>query len=705
MMEWYKNQWRRNLVDMHIEEWNDEFLSKFDPDEYVRLLKLGNIGAPMLYLQSHVGLCYWPTKSGKMHNAFVGKEDAMKQVERKCHEAGMNVIAYYSLIYNNWAHEHHPDWRMVDVAGRHSRTYGNRYGLCCPNNQDYRAFTERQIEEFCAYFDFEGIFMDMLFWPMVCQCDSCKARWRREVGGELPTRVDWKDARWRTFVRKRYEWMGEYAQWATATLHKYKPGVSVEHQYSTLVQDWIRGVNENITLASTYAGGDLYGGIAQQSFACKAYYGVTRNQPFEYMTSRCYPALNEHTTNKTLDQLRISVMMTYLHHGACLLIDAIDPIGTMDEAVYRNIGEVFRETQPYEKWLSWGEQAFDVALYFDLNGKYDPEEAPYNCDEVDRHPRAIPSLEAALGAARSLQTHHISYGVVNNYLFDRYRKSQVLVLSDVPDFESDKVPDVLSFVREGGSLYLSGHSSPELLKEIFGLEYQGQTRESITYVSPTEAGAPFMEGCFTASHPLVMFESQAVVSGTPNGTVLGTMTLPYTVPNTHSWCTAPFTDESGTLPPEVLRFASIHSNPPGRFTDRPAMVCAQYGKGRAVWSALPIERADRQQHSEIFARILRMLCAKPLRFEMDGPECVEAVLFDAPEHGAKVMGLINLQEGFHVQPVYGFNVSVACSAKPGKVYRLPDEAPMDFEWKDGKAVIRFDRLDFYTMFVIEADKG
>ncbi len=219
-----------------------------------------------------------------MHRGFTGREDAMKQVERKCHEAGMNVIAYYSLIYN-WAHEKHPEWRMVDVEGRHSRSYGNRYGLCCPNNQEYRAFTERQIQEFCEYFDFEGIFIYMLFWPMVCQCDSCKARWAQEVGGELPRIVDWKDSRWRTFARKRCEWMGDFANWATATIHKYKPGVSVEHQYSTLVQDWIRGVNENITIASTYAGGDLYGGIAQQSFACKAYYGITENQPFEYMTS------------------------------------------------------------------------------------------------------------------------------------------------------------------------------------------------------------------------------------------------------------------------------------------------------------------------------------------------------------------------------------------------------------------------------------
>ena len=93
---------------MHIEDWNDEFLSQFDPQTYVENLKRGHINAPMLYLQSHVGLCYWPTRSGRMHRAFLGCEDKMKRLERLCHQNGMAVIAYYSLIYNNWAHEKSP---------------------------------------------------------------------------------------------------------------------------------------------------------------------------------------------------------------------------------------------------------------------------------------------------------------------------------------------------------------------------------------------------------------------------------------------------------------------------------------------------------------------------------------------------------------------------------------------------------------------
>lgn len=98
---WYKKAWRRHLCDMHIDDWSPEFLSQFDPKVYVENLKRAKVQSAMLYFQSHVGLCHFPTKVGKMHHAFQGKEDMMKQVVDLCHEAGIAVIGYYSVLYNN----------------------------------------------------------------------------------------------------------------------------------------------------------------------------------------------------------------------------------------------------------------------------------------------------------------------------------------------------------------------------------------------------------------------------------------------------------------------------------------------------------------------------------------------------------------------------------------------------------------------------
>ena len=49
--------------------------------------------------------------------------------------------------------------------------------------------------------------------------------------------------------------------------------------------------DENVARASDYIGTDLSGAPIQQSFACKAWYNLTQNQPFQYMTFRCDPDL------------------------------------------------------------------------------------------------------------------------------------------------------------------------------------------------------------------------------------------------------------------------------------------------------------------------------------------------------------------------------------------------------------------------------
>ena len=64
---WYSHRYRRHHIDMHIDDWDESFLSRFFPEHYVNNLKIAHINYAMLYLQSHAGLCYWPTKTGVMH--------------------------------------------------------------------------------------------------------------------------------------------------------------------------------------------------------------------------------------------------------------------------------------------------------------------------------------------------------------------------------------------------------------------------------------------------------------------------------------------------------------------------------------------------------------------------------------------------------------------------------------------------------------
>ena len=370
--KWFTDCYRRNLVDMHIEDWDEEFLSEFSPEEYFANLKRAHIQAPMIYLQSHVGNCYFPTKVGHMHAALKGREDLIRRLVDLCRENGMKVVGYYSLIYNTREEDNHPEWRMYSGADKLSpRQRGGRYGLCCPNNPEYREFVETQIREMAEYFTLDGMFYDMTFWPVVCECPHCMERYKRELGFDKLPRADWSDPDWIRLIRWREASMGEFARFVTETTRRYMPDVSVEHNYAMAVAggDSVCGSTELVNEQCDYTGGDLYGDLYNHSFTAKYYYGVTKNQPFEYMTCRCDRTLGAHTVTKTEEHLATEVMLTAAHHGASFIIDAIDPKGTLDSRVYDRIGRVFERQLPYERYFS-GELIADVGVYYATTGRY-----------------------------------------------------------------------------------------------------------------------------------------------------------------------------------------------------------------------------------------------------------------------------------------------------------------------------------------------
>lgn len=702
MKKWYQTHFRRTLLDMHIEDWDDAFLSKYDPEHYFEQLKKAHIDAAMIYVQSHVGLCYWPTKTGVMHKAFVGKEDQVKRLFDLCNTNGIKTILYYSEIYNNREFERHPEWRMVDYQGGDSRQRGGRYGLCCPNNREYRQFLKAQIAEFCEYFTFDGVFLDMTFWPMVCYCPACQERWAAEHDTPLPHIIDWKDPAWLEFNRARHAWLGEYAHMLTNEVKKHCPGASVEHQYGNSLSFWRFGNNENVSEASDYIGTDLYGGIYQQSFACKTWYHLTQNQPFQYMTSRCYPSLSEHTTTKTYDQLLQCAAMTYLHHGANLLIDAIDPVGTVDERVYDLIGRVYGDIKPYEPYLDKGELAYDVSLYFNLDGKLDYEANGVDVMDPTARNSAYPHQQALLGAAKALAQQHIPYSVVNSSRLADIENHKVLVLPDAPLVGKRSVEAILRYVEQGGKLYLSKHAAPQIVERVFGVSAEGLTDEIVTYLAPT-AEDGFMAGLFTAQHPLGMLVERAVKMPVPHNAKLhARLALPYTVPGILN----------SVLPPDIphemrvekddprYQFATIHANPPGPVTQYAGIMEANYGKGTVIWSAIPFEKAQRSQHSQIFARIVTYLAGE-FQFSAEAPESVECVMFDAPEQKLKLMGLIETREGYQIPPTHAVTVRIACPKPPAGAYLLPDRAPLACSYADGQALIKLDRFHIFAMLAVE----
>ena len=473
---WYEKNLRRNLIDMHIDAWSDEFMSEFDPEVYFKCLQTGRINGPMIYTHSHVGYTNWPSKSGKMHPGFKGERKVEKLFEL-CNSAGIDVIAYYSLIYNNWAYDEYPEWRMIDIDGIPSRGDSNldvtdlmmagkgRYGLVCPNNAEYRAFLKLQFAELREHFTFKGIFMDMTFWAMICFCKSCKERFMSETNKEIPQTIDWTDPDWLLFQKKREDWMTDFAFYTTEEMKMAYPGVDVEHQYSTASQSWTFGVNSEHSRASDYSGGDLYGGFEQQSFICKLYYDLTKNQPFEYMTCRCDPHVYDHTTTKSPEMLKLHTYLTYAHHGAFLTIDAIDPRGTINERFYETLGQVYGETETYEEHFK-GRLCADVALYFSFSSKMNYRDNKVARARLPINEKPFDHYNAILGAGIALRRTHIPYRVLSDRTLDSLDNNSVIVLSDIAFMSKVEEDAFFNYVNNGGCLYISGITSKNLVNRL-----------------------------------------------------------------------------------------------------------------------------------------------------------------------------------------------------------------------------------------------
>lgn len=673
---WYTNSYRRHLCDMHIDDWNEEFLSKFSPEDYYKNLKNANIQNAMIYFQSHVGLCNFPTKSGKIHNGFLGKEDAVKRLVEMCRENGITVTGYYSLIYNNWAHDTYPKWRMVDESGKSAREMGlvqelecagkapNRYGLCCPNNMEYRTFVAEQIKEMAEYFEFDGMFFDMLFWNHFCYCDACKERWEKEVGGEIPTIEDWNDPAWLLHVEKRRQWMGEFSQFAADEVRKWKSNVSVEHNVAYAgLPNAKRGLAEEVLASTDYAGGDLYGDIYSHSFVCKFYRNVTNHQPFENMVSRCYPTLSSHTLTKSDDALTSAIMTTAAHHGATLFIDAIDPVGTLDARVYDKLGKVFANHKEYEKYFE-GDLIEDVGLYYSLRSKFNAHNERY-CNH-----------DAVVNTVKSMIKKHVPCGVTGT--FHQLDKYQILMASELTEVDAKDYDRIVKYVQNGGQLYLSGDDCHGLLKEFFGATVKGRTEERKVYIAPN-GRVKDRFGCFNAKYPLPFTGTAPIVEGIDTNKVIATITLPYTHQDT-------------------VKFASIHSNPPGIATEYPAMAVTDYGKGKVIWSSLPIEEIDRYDYPRVLFDLFDEFFVLKPSLISDADVDVELTEFQT-ENDIYVNAVL-LNEEYQARKVDTFTVSVRCNKMPKAVLHLPAEKEMAFDYQNGYVTFQIRGLKIFDMYKV-----
>ena len=639
---------RRVLLDMHIPDWDERFLSKLDPVAIVEAYRRAHVDAAMFYCQSHVGLCYWPTKVGEMHRGLRGR-DLVGDMLRQLEGAGIEACGYYSVIFNNWAYLKQPGWRIVPAAPiRMGGLPVPRYGVCCPNNVEYRAFVDAQIDDLTSRYRFDAFFFDMVWWPTICECSSCRTRYRRETGAEIPAEIDWLSPEWCRFQTARERWIVELTEALRSRVKKNIPSIPVYHNFAVSLFNWTRGLSFAAARHHDFLGGDFYGSSSEQLLVSHLTLNLSERRPVEFMTS-VSTSLFDSNALKSPERLDEQVLAAQAFGSAFLFIDSINPDGTTNPAVYTRITEAYERVLPFADQMG-GDPVQDIVVYFSSDSKMNFVENGTALRDAETGNRFYPHLNAVSGACRILQAAHLPFGVITKKQLEELGRYKVVILPNVLRMDREEVAAFRRYVNAGGGLYASRYTSLTevngkrhddfMLSDVFGCHFGAAESGVGAYLRPS------VDWCAKAIDPLRVcghWNDGKALAGTlelrpeVEGRTLARLTLPYGHP------------ASGAV--DEANWASIHAYPPWEDTERPVVVSNRFGRGRVVYSAADLECGSSEAHAQLFLALARSVAAEPFAFGADGHPAVWVNAFHQPEKKRWLVTFFNAQENLPILPI------------------------------------------------------
>jgi len=705
----YHRTYRRTLLDMHIPDWDADFLSQYEPEKLADIYAASNISGVLFYCKSHMGLNYWPAPVGGIHPAAKDR-DLVGEMLTALRARGIAPAAYHSVIFDNWAVEHHPEWAIVPATTLKGYDYhlpGPRYGTACVNGPGYRAYEKTQISALLERYDVDALWIDMVYWTGLCVCGACRERFGTEDGEEVPLVVDWESPSWTRFQAARERWLEEMMVELIEAAQKARPGTAVTHNLAAGTNDWFTAQKLNWGRYDTFVAGDLYGGRDEQLVICKAMLHLGKEQPAEFMTSRSVN-LCKHTSLKSEHRILVEALATTAHGLAFSFIDPIDPRGTVNPGVYERVAQVFGETARYEDFLG-GVPVEDVAVYYSDDSRVFPGDNGVALEDVVPGQADPPHVHALTGAAALLQRAHIPFGVVTRNDLGHLRRYRVVVLPDVIRMDDEELEALRAYVGSGGCLYASGRTSllrtdgvqrPDFgLAEVFGAHAVGTEHGGAVYLhalSPLLLEATYPEQYLGYGFPSRLLDSYPRSNlGMPRlstgcaGTPLATLNLPYGYPSPGSrW---------------ARDFASIHSSPPWKDLDNPTIVEHGFERGKSVYSVVPIETDGTEAGGAAFTALVTHLLGDPPTLSSDTDPDVWLTAFHQPEHARLVVTVLyyrtEVRPGpFDMKFTYRFPAGKHCKA--ARVAVTGAELPFSTE-PDGAVTVAVDSLDLFGMYLLE----
>ncbi len=678
MEKWYKKSFFRNLVDMHIPDDDPSYLSKFDAEEYARLVSLSGVDTAILYTSNCLGYTFFEEeqKHGNMGDRdFVGERiEAFKKY-------GVRTILYYN-IWNREAALKHPDWNLVNP---YAKKKTERFRRNCLNSEGFRAYVKRQLEALSKKYSFEGIWIDMIDWfDTLCVCPNCRKKLMAEEGIEIPERVDFADRNFAKYRIARERWLAEFIDLVKDAIHSGNPDATVTLQNAAWRRGLDTGISEESVKRSEFLAGDFYAQPLMYSVICKFINNATANRPVEFMTSVC-SQLEAHTTSKTDKELLRTIYGSLAHNTAFTFIDAIDPLGTMNETRYlrmKRLGEKTAaeraELAPDSKLIS------DVTLYMNHDSLFEYVNKPLSDYAFEGK-----IAKKLTNFAEAMIEKHISYDINARKNLENI-DSPAVFLSDLRILNENEVKLLTKYVENGGTLIatrMTGTLTKDgsalddfAIAKLLGVHYEGESELNPSYIRRARPDVKEFED-YDEGYPIAVLSPATLVRADDDVEILGYLTTPI----------------SSSTDPD--RFSSAISDPPIIDTAYPAVTRRRVGKGQAIYVAAPIEESLHADGRGLLCALITSSGER--RINVSAPEWLETLVYLDEEKNRYIVNCLNTMSSGYEATVPEVKISIKTDKIITKAYNITQNKPVLFENKNGEVHIYLENIDNFAMTVLE----
>jgi len=553
--------------------WVPEAGKHFDMKAYISGLLEAGADAIHLLTRAEPGVYNYPTKIGFERDPS-GRDwprEVLDEINRQGGQDKLKVIAYFTLTVDNSAAKHRPEWFQINREGKpgwSQDVFGeNRWALVCINSP-WREYSLNLMEEIATlYPEIAGFWLDEPHFDVfACYCRWCEEGFRKSYGYPLPRDPKTGKKPWLEMKQFQVDSILRYFEDFKKRVISRYPYMIWTWNGSTAPCDWDRRVWQAAPINSR----EVQEGYLEALVWAKRLRSYQR--PFEVTLGRDYTWMDMRTRPEW--ELKTVQAISVAHGGGELIGDGPYPDGRIREDGLTWGKGIFGWKRGIQPWLEEAEPFSEVALFdsWDANRVRFVRDLGSGANLWDF--AALPLVYHAW--AKLLAAANIQFDIVNEDHFDLLSKYRAVILPDLPYLADSAIESLEKYVQGGGTVLATfrtglygreGELSPSPgLWKLLGLEFREFSSYRGNYIRLEDRALK------KGLHPMPLL-------------VLGTATVcDLTTAKALAYVTLPI----GELGPET-RVWFDYNPPRATSTQHPSVALNQWGRGRVVYIAHPME--------------------------------------------------------------------------------------------------------------------